>query len=372
MHQGVQAFIEWIGKKGGSFGVSMNPGATSAEFARIETLIGAPLPQDLRIVLSHFNGGSLPSGHLMQVGAPGPDTIQGALSTIAGQIQKPISDPDLMLPFFLTDEQSILAFDRSAAPISDTWPIVDYSVDTGVRRLVFRTFDGWCRFSVADWTSADFDQAFSLEKYLNRGLRHVAIEPDVSIAHATVAHALRRFGEPERALQSYLKAGRCVPSQPWCDWEALKLAVLLRDDRKAIEAATRLCSRAPEKRWVERETTPVMVADVIGQIACNDANGELVLRLFDQLSEQSNGKEDKRCVSEVRKAVFSDKSRPPTHPIRPTAVPPRSDKREWWEALKQAYRAGEVRDDDLLLDPAYRALGSEYDFVEILRTYREF
>jgi len=372
MHQGVRALIEWIGKKSGVFGVSMNPGATSAEFARIETLIGALLPQDLRLVLSHYNGGSLPSGRLMQVGVSDPGTIQDALAIIAEQTQKSISDPDLLLPFFLTDEESVLAFDRSAAPVSDTWPIVDYSIDTGVRRLVFRTFDGWCRFCVADWTSKDFDQAFSLEKYLNRGLRHVAIEPDVSIAHATVAHALRRCGEPEKALQSYLKAGRCVPSQPWCDWEALKLAVLLRDDRKAVEAAARLCSRAPEKRWIEREATPLMVADVLGQITYSEANRDLVLRLFDQLSEQSNGKEDKHRVNEVRKAVFSDRSRPPTRPIRPTAVPPRSDKREWWEALKQAYRAGEVRDDDLLLDSAYRALGSEYDFVEVLRSYREF
>ena len=97
-----------------------------------------------------------------------------------------------------------------------------------------------------------------------------------------------------------------------------------------------------------------------------------MLRLFDQLSEQSNGKDDTRRVNEVRKAVFSDKSRPPSHPIRPTAVPPQADKRAWWEALRQAYLAGEVRDDDLLLDPAYRALGLEYDFVEVLRTVREF
>lgn len=372
MHQGVRSLIEWIGKNVGKFGVSMNPGATTSEFARIETLIGAPLPQDLRFVLSHFNGGSLPSGYLMQVGATGPNTIHDALATIAEQTHRPISDSDLLLPFFLTDEESILAFDRSAAPVSDTWPIVDYSVDTGVRRLVFRTFDGWSRLCVSDWTSADFDQPFSLEKYLNRGRRHVAIEPDVSIAHATVAHAFRRSGEPEKALQSYLNAGRCVPSHPWCDWEALKLAVLLRDDRRAIEAASRLCSRAPEKRWVERETTPVMVADVLGQITCDDSNRELLLRLFDQLSTQSNGQSDKNSVNEIRKAVFGDNSRPQTHRIRSIAVPPKSNKGEWWEALKQAYQAGEVRDDDLLLDPTYRAFGSEYNFVEILRIYREF
>ena len=35
-------------------------------------------------------------------------------------------DPELLLPFHHTELGSYLAFDRSAAPISDTWPIVDF------------------------------------------------------------------------------------------------------------------------------------------------------------------------------------------------------------------------------------------------------
>ncbi|MBN1652212.1 MAG: SMI1/KNR4 family protein [Deltaproteobacteria bacterium] len=435
MHRGVQEFIEWIRKNSGFSRLSLNPGATTAAFSQIETLIGAPLPQDLRFVLSHYNGGSLPSGQLMGIGGRDPNAIEAVLAILAERAAKPISDPDLLLPFFRTDEGSVLAFDRSAAPISDTWPIVDYSSESGVSRLVFRTFDGWCRFCVADWNAQDFREPFTLEKYLNRGLRHVAIEPDVSIAHATVAHALRRLGKPEKALQSYLRAGRCVPSQPWCDWEALKLAALLGNHRKAIEAATRLCARAPEKRWGERETTPAIVADVLGIIADQGPNRvnvqasdksaanspikpsapegpartvlsvpdepargrkpvlmddlavvvtlhrysperllnrELLLRFFDQLSEQCGTQGERARVNSIRKAVFSGEPLPATLPINPTAVPKVQNKEQWWEALKQAYRSGEVRDDDLLLDPVYRELGSEHDFAEILSIYRSF
>jgi hypothetical protein len=372
MHRGVQQFIDWIQNNPGFPGLSVNSGATTAEFTYIEKLIGAPLPLDLKLVLSQYNGAELPTGQLLRIGGTDQNAIDVVLTSLADQMEKPVSDPDLLLPFFRTDEESILAFDRSAAPISDTWPIVDYSEGSGVVRLVFRTFEGWCRLCVAEWTAKDFGGTFTLEKYLEKGLRHVAIEPDISIAHATVAHALRRAGEPERALQSYIKAGRCVPSQLWCDWEALKLAVLLGDVHTAIEAGTRLCSRAPEKRWVERDTAPVVVADVVGLLVEQGADKDVVLRLLDQLAEQSTSSSDNERVKVIRKAVFCAAPLPCTRPVSDTAVPPRSNKQQWWEALKEAYREGRVRDGDLLLDPAYRALRSERGFAQILRTYRAF
>jgi hypothetical protein len=372
MHWGVQQFIDWIQNNPSFHGLSVNPGAATADFTYIEKLIGAPLPLDLKLVLSQFNGAELPTGQLLRISGTDENAIDVVLSSFADQMGRPVSDPDLLLPFFRTNEESVLAFDRSAAPISDTWPIIDVSEGGEVLRLVFRTFEGWCRLCVAEWTAKDFGGTFTLEKYLEKGLRHVAIEPDISIAHATVAHAFRRLGEPERALQSYLQAGRCVPSQPWCDWEALKLAVLLGDVRQAIEAATRLCSRAPGKRWVERDTTPVVVADVLGQLAERGADRDIVLRLLDQLAEQSSTPPDKERVKAIRKALFCAAPLPLARPVSDTVVHPRSNKNQWWEALKEAYREGRVRDVDLLLDPAYHALRAERGFAQILRTYRGF
>ncbi len=375
MHKGVQNFVSWLEEHKELPGLSLNPAASAAELALVEQRIASPLPEDQRLVLFRHNGGSLPSGQLLRAGEGGDSaTILGRLEELANLFGTSSSDPEALLPFFATDEGSILAFDRSAAPVADTWPVVDVAVETGVVRLVHRTFDGWCQLCVAQWSADDFTEPFSLQKYLKQGQRHAAIEPDVSIAHATVAHALRRAGNPEGALESYLRAGSCVPAQPWCDWEALKTAVLIDDIRSAMEAAERLCSRAPQRRWLDRESTAGAVADVLGRIAGRAETRESLLRLLDQLVEQVGESEDRARVVAVRKAVFSGGPLPSPSPVRPTAVPrpPGASVEQWWEALVQAYLAGAVRDDDLLLDPAYRELRTHRDFSELLRLTRDF
>src|SRR5688500_19565487 len=87
----------------------------------------------------------------------------------------------------------------------------------------------------------------------------------------------------EKALEAYLRGARCIPALPWCDWEALKLAAILGRPVEALEAASRLSARAPEKRWVERSTQPVRVADVVARVAVLDADKVPWVRLFDLL-----------------------------------------------------------------------------------------
>ncbi|MBC7171380.1 MAG: SMI1/KNR4 family protein, partial [Polyangiaceae bacterium] len=249
----MSSFIQWIESHGDHPSVKVNPPATTADLAMLERELGGPLPTDLRIVLTRWNGAQTPSGALIPVGIE-PGTIGAGVREYAQRVGRDFLDPELLLPFHRTLEGSVLTFDRSAGPVSDTWPIVDYDEESGEHRLVYRTFDGFCRACVAEWTSDDFDAEFDLDTYLRRGQRHAALEPDVASAHATVAHALKRAGRPEEALASYLEAARCVPPLPWCDWEALKLAAILGDSTAALEASTRLAMLAPGAAWSKRET----------------------------------------------------------------------------------------------------------------------
>lgn len=372
MHRGVQEFIRWIDSHRDFPGVQLNRPATSAELDALERQLGVPLPADLRLVLSRFNGGILPNGAMLSAGI-GPGTIEAAVRAFAEAVEADFLDPELLLPFFRTSEGSLLCFDRSAAPLSDTWPIVDYFEDTGDTRLVHRTFDGWCRTCVATFQAPDFLDAFSLDKYLAQGKRHVAIEPDVATAHATVAHALKRAGLPEDALRSYLAAARCVPPLAWCDWEALKLAALLERDAEALEAASRLCSPAPTSRWADRETTPAAVADVVGHCAIRSDDRAPWVRLLDLLVGQARDDEEKRHVHAVRKAVVTGEALPPTLPPRDEPVLAVDDDLDrWWRAARRAYLEGRLRDDDMLLDPTLRPLRQHRDFRQLLRIRREF
>ena len=374
MHKGVQRFIAWIRENPHFPDLVPNPPATAADLAIVEDAIASPLPIDLRLVLGRHNGGRFPSGQLLSAGQSDDNSMGRTLSELADRLRRPVRDPELYLPFFRSNDGGLLAFDRSAGPVSDTWPIVDYYIDSGEVRLVYRTFDGWCRWCIATWTDADFHAPFTLEKYLADGLRHVDVEPDVSTAHATVAHAYRRAGQPEQALASYLRAARCVPAQPWCDWEALKIAALLSDTKSAMEAVNRLAARAPERRWNERETTPSLVADVLGRIAPSMFPKEALLRLFDQLAEQITDQGSRKHVAAIRRAIHGATSPPPTMPLRPTAVEPDDDKDNdaWFSRLQKAYEEGRVRDDDLLLDPAYEPLRRTHDMGLILCIARGF
>lgn len=372
MHHGVQALVGWLSANPSFPGVELRGSATGAHLAAIEDSILSPLPADLRLILRRHNGARLPSGQLLSTDGDRETSIPGVLKELATRMGLPVNDPEVLLPFFRSDDGGILAFDRTAGPVADTWPIVDYDMESEELRLVFRTFDGWCRLCVAEWTASDFREPFTLDKYLRAGERHVQIEPDVSVAHATVAHALRRAGEPERALSSYLTAAHCVPALPWSDWEALKIAVLLRDARAVQEAGGRLCSRAPGARWRARETTPELVADVLGHMAAVIRPKESLLQLFDHLREQAEDAPGREHIGAIRRAVFEGGPPPPTHPIRTLNVALSEDPDVALSSVKQAYRDGTIRDDDLLLEPGFRPLLERGLGGDIIRQARPF
>lgn len=372
MHRGVRELIQWVEKHDGSDTVKVHRPALAKEVTALEHQLGTPLPADLKLVLGVFDGGSLPNGTLLSA-TPGPgDTIEAALKALAEDEEVSFLDPELLLPFHRTEAGSYLAFDRSAAPVSDTWPIVDYDLETGERRLIHRTFDGWCRLCVAEWTADDYTAPFTIEKYLQQGKRHAEIETDVSIAHVTVAHALRRCGEPELSLESYLRAGRCVPAVPWTDWEALKLAALLRYPADALEAGARLAKRAPQSMWDLRETTPSRVAYALAKVAPPPGEAqEPWLRLFEQLVAQALDDDDRAAAEAIRDAVVGGAEAPEPDPPQEAELEV-GEVEATWAAMAQAYKDGLLREDDLLLDPRFGAVAETHDLADVLRIRRDF
>jgi hypothetical protein len=226
---------------------------------------------------------------------------------------------------------------------------------------------------VREWTSADYTDEFTVDKYLRQGERHVEIEPDVSIAHVTVAHALRRAGEPERALESYLRAGRCVPPVVWADWEALKLAVILGYPADALEAASRLGKRAPASTWERRETTPSRVAYAVAGVAPRPGHDqEPWLRIIDQLVAQALNDEDLAATKAIRRALVNGEPRPQPSPPQRAQIDDIDDPDALFAAACAAYRAGTLRDEDLVLDPRLEALRPRFDPADVLRIRRDF
>jgi hypothetical protein len=364
MHRGVRELVRWVREHDGSTAVRARPPASTRAVSELEQRLGTPLPADLRLVLGVFDGAALPNGALLSVSSESDD-IRGALDGLAGG--------PLLLPFHRTDMGSLLAFDRSAAPVSDTWPIVDFDPSSGERRLIHRTFDGWCRLCVREWTSSDHGSEFTVDQYLAQGLRHAEIEPDVSTAHVTVAHALRRAGEPRRALESYLRAGRCVPAVPWCDWEALKLAVLLRDGQAALEAGGRLGRRAPKEMWFRRETTPSRVAYALATLAPRNAAAQGPwLRVLDQLVPQALDAADDVAARAIRRAVVQGEAPESPSPPQTATIAIDRDPKAAFAAVCAAYYSGEVRDDDLVLDTRFAALWRRFDPETVLRIRRDF
>jgi len=372
MHRGVREFVRWIDAHRDRAGVAVNAPAGSADVVALEHQLGVPLPADLRFVLTRFNGGVVPSGELLPARV-GPGSIEAELRSLADAFEADFLDPELLLPFHRTTEGSLLCFDRSAGPVSDTWPVVDFYEETHEVRIVYRTFDGWCRNCVAEWDAPDFEEEFSLDKYLRQGQRHVDIEPDISTAHATVAHALRRAGRPEAAMGAYLNAARCVPPLPWCDWEALKLAVLLGRPNDAIEAAQRLSSRAPSDRWRVRETTPGRVADVIARLAAASVDNKAWVRILDSLVEQATDEDDHAQAHAVRRAILHDEPTPPPRHFREASILElHADPQQHWDQARQAYIDGALRDDDMLLDATLLALFEGHAPRELLEIRRDF
>ncbi|HJL17885.1 MAG TPA: SMI1/KNR4 family protein [Sandaracinaceae bacterium LLY-WYZ-13_1] len=373
MHRGVRELIRWVKEHDGSELVKVHRPAQAVELAALEHQLGAPLPADLKLVLGVFDGGRLPNGVLLGA-QPGPgDTIEAGLKAMAAEHDVSFLDPELLLPFHRTEAGSYLAFDRSAAPVSDTWPIVDYDLATGEMRLIHRTFDGWCRLCVEEWSSDDYAAEFTIEKYLAQGKRHTTVEPDVSIAHVTVAHGLRRAGEPEASLESYLRAGRCVPAVPWSDWEALKLAALLRYPADALEAGMRLGKRAPASMWELRETTPSRVAFALAQVAPPPGEAqEPWLRIVDQLVAQALDDDDRAASEAIRAAMVAGEPVPEPDPPQEADVEVTEDVEASWQGMLEAYRDGLLREDDLLLDPRFRAVAASHDLSDVLRVRRDF
>lgn len=373
MHRGVRDLIDWIEKQRGTDLVRMNPPATTAELAEIETALGSPLPTDLRLVLVRFNGGELPNGQLLPAGI-GPGSIGATIREYAGKVDADFLSSEILLPFFRTDEGSLLAFDRGAGPVADTWPIVDFDQSSGEHRLVYRTFDGFCRVCHSDFTSDDFGKDFGLDQYLRKGQRHLDVEPDVAAAHATVAHAAKRAGLADESLRHYIEAARCVPPLPWCDWEALKIAVLLGDERSARDAASRLCTIAPDTAWERRETNPTKVAEVLAQVAIRSRHPKLWLRHFDQLLLQArNDPASQALIGVLRMAVEKGSTLPPATQGRGAGVvPPDDDLERWWATARANYVSGHLRDEDLLLDPALLPLRAAKPVSELLRIRRDF
>jgi hypothetical protein len=371
MHRGVQAVISWISENPNFPGLAVGQPAAPAELSEVEDAIVSPLPSDLRLLLGRWNGGRLPTGTLLRAGGNAAGSILAAMHALAQRLGRPADDLEVPVPYFVTGDRALLAFDRSAAPVADTWPVIDCPEQGDELRLVHRTFDGWCRLCLLEWTAPDFGEAFSLDRYLRAGQRHAEVEPDVAAAHATVAHALRRSGRPEESLQSYLRAGRCVPPLSWCDWEALKLAILLDNVPSALDAGRRLCTRAPREGWNARGVTPVRVAEAFGLLAAEVDPPEPLLGLLDQLVPQAEPQEQAE-IAAIRRAVFAGEALPATTPLRTTAVPEQTDVDAAWADLKRAYAEGRVRDDDLLLDPAYRKLARQRPLAELLKIRREF
>jgi hypothetical protein len=379
MHRGVREFVRWLEDHRDSGWVRLSPPAQARDLQAIEHHVGSPLPADLRFVLGRFNGAITSAGTLLTA-APGPGaTIEAALKEVAAQRESSFLDPDALLPFHRTEHGTVLAFDRSAAPIADAWPIVDYDPESGEVRLVHRTFDGWCQLCVSEWTT-DLETPFDLDKYLRQGLRHAEIEPDVSVAHTTVAHALKRAGRPDEALESYLRSGRCVPAIPWADWEALKLAFLLGRADAILEAGGRLTKRASQKLWEQRGTTASRVAYVLArslrrisrEAVEDDGRRAALIRTLDHLRTHCKSREDAEARDRIMAAVARGDAIPPPWPPQDAAVPPAPDPDAWWAAVREAYRAGTLRDDDLALDPAYEPLLAQRDVREILGIRREF
>jgi hypothetical protein len=369
VHQGLRELLSWVNTHRDNPAVKLLPPAKSGELTELEQELGQSLPSDLRHVLGYFNGGKLPIAELLP-GGVGPGTIGGATKSYAAHIGRDFLDPELLLPFAKTDEESLLAFDRSAGPVADTWPIVDYHPETGFHRLVYRTFDGFCRHAVAEWSSPDFGQPFTLDAYLRKGQRHIDAEPDVAAAHAALAHAERRAGLVERAISSYLTAGRCTPPESWCDFEALKLAVLINDLTSAIEAGTRLVQPSPPERWKQRETSPGRVAEALGILARRANASGIVLRLLDRL--ESSAGDDLALVKAVAAAVAKGEPVVPRPVSETPIVAPSPDRNVYAQRLTDAYVTGLLRDEHMLFEPGLAPLRDAGWFGQLIHVRRDF
>src|SRR4051812_48042451 len=112
MHRGVQAVIAWILEHPQFSGITLEKPATPQQLTVVEDAVMSPLPSELVVLLSRWNGGELPSGTLLRAGDTGPDSILFALGELATRSGRSPQDIELPLPYFRTKEGPLLAFDR--------------------------------------------------------------------------------------------------------------------------------------------------------------------------------------------------------------------------------------------------------------------
>ena len=173
-------------------------------------------------------------------------------------------------------------------------------------------------------------------------------------------------------MRAYLAAARCVPSLPWCDWEALKIAVLIDKRAEAYEASSRLAARAPASAWEQRETSPLWVAQVVAPLARRTGSPSRWVRMLSQL-EEAAPEDEREDVEAIRVAMETGAPFPPLDPLREEPlVPPMEDTNAWFDAVKRSYLAGVVRDEDLLLEPTMAPLRERYPLGDCLRVRRDF
>jgi len=70
--------------------------------------------------------------------------------------------------------------------------------------------------------------------------------------------------------------------------------------------------------------------------------------------------------------MFTGSPMPETRATRATAVPTEANPLKRWNALEQAYIEGRVRDEDLLLDPAYGGRHADPPLYRLLTIRRDF
>ncbi len=374
MHHGVREFVRWVEAHRSE--LALRPPASAEALAAAERRLGTALPTDLRLLLQRFNGAELPTGLLLGVGGG-----EGSIETLAEGFRHE-GEPGA-IPFYADGAEGLEALgqvelhalDAQAGPVPDTWPVISLDPTEPERRpVIHRTLDGWCRLRTAEWSDEVPEDEALLEAYLRQGIRHTEIEPDVAAAHATVAHALRRLGRPMEALQAYLRAARCVPSEPWCDWEALVLAALLGRLQEGFEAASRLAAPAPERRWAQRAVSPAAVAHVLARFATqlDPLLPDRWMGLLDLMAETVAGSE--RLQVQAVRAAVAEGSEPPPWPQRPRAavVVAGHSPEQAWALLEQAYREGRLRPEHLLLDTALQDVALPRPLTDLLYLRRDF
>ena len=94
--------------------------------------------------------------------------------------------------------------------------------------------------------------------------------------------------------------------------------------------------------------------------------------MFDQLADQASNAADRAHIVAIRKAAYEKVALPEPIAVRPCAVPAQDSLSEWLAGVTAAYAAGQLRDEDLLLEPAYAPLRDKADLGSVLRTARSF